>query len=439
MGGGEADPEPTTEPDPMPGSEPESDTAGDPLGGMHDDPGDGMHDDPADGMDDDPLAGSTEDPATEGEADHPVDGAAAGGMDDAPIDEEEVDSAGTEDPLAGMEGGSATEPQEQSEYAGTDGGIERASPGTVPSGEADNAGSGGGIVATVLSVPAAIIGALIAVPAAVLRKLVSLPAAAIGAIPTFGIPAAVGESRAVLGSDWYSDEVAVMARYAWLGRLVLAAVVWPMAALALPGATLVPSASVWTLAVLAIAVLVSHVGYDLLLSIGAELEPGCHGGAAIDPPLRGLALLVVTYAAGIGLAVGAIWRTDGLSAPLLGDEPIGALPAGIVGAPEWALAAVFGVCIVVFSLTGLLSAALTLPWSDRYDRHYRVLPGLWQAPLSIAVGTLCWAALTGGTVGLSGRELGTVQLVIATGGLPIVSAIYLVRRKLETPDPQPAW
>jgi hypothetical protein len=67
-----------------------------------------------------------------------------------------------------------------------------------------------------------------------------------------------------------------------------------------------------------------------------------------------------------------------------------------------------------------------------------VLPGLWQAPLSIAIATLCWGAL-GGTLWVFGRQLGLVHFAIAAGCLPIVSAIYLVRRKLESPDPKPAW
>jgi hypothetical protein len=351
------------------------------------------------------------------------------------------------DPLAGPGGDGSAAPEaepdpeaagEDGEYAGTDGGIERAAPGAVPADESGD-GGGSGIVATLLSAPAALVGAVVAIPAAILAWIAALPRTILGAIPTFGIPAAIGEARVLLGSEWYSDEVATMARYAWLGRVALAAVVWAVGALVMPGATLVPSATVGSLSVVVIAVLLSHVGYDLLLSVGAELEPGCHGGASADPPLRGVALFVVTYALGVGVAVGTIWRTESLAAPLLGDRPIGALPDGVVSAPEPALAAVAGLLLVIVSLLGLLSAALTLPWSDRYDRHYHVLPGLWQAPLSIVLGVLALAVLTGGTLPLLGRQLGLLQLGLAAGGLPIVAAFYLVRRALESPDPQPAW
>jgi curved DNA-binding protein CbpA len=380
----------------------------------------------------DPLAGpgsGVSDPS--GEPQDPM-GGTASGIGGAP-DESPDSTAG--DPQAGTGGEPVADSGADPGYAGTDGGVETPASGAVagqPTGATDDSG---GIIAAMLSVPAAIV----ALPYVLLARLLAVPSAVIAAIPTFGIPGAIGETRLLLGSDWYSEEVAVMARYAWLGRLLLAGVAWPLFAVGLPGATLVPSASSGTLAAIVIVLGLAHLGYDLLLSIGAELEPGCHGGAAIDPPLRGLCLLVVTYAAGVGLAAGAIWRTEALSDAVRGDTPIESLPATVLDVPEPTLAAVLGIVLVVGSLLGLLSAALTLPWSDRYDRHYHVLPGLWQAPLSIAVTALLWSIATGGSITVMGSALGVTELAIVAGGMPIVAALYLVRRRIETPNPQPAW
>jgi len=395
-----------------------------------------------------PGAGDSTDSGSFSEAGGSGSGSSMSGMDEEPMGTgggtaggtTTGDSTASGDPLAGMGGGMAADSEADSEYAGTDGGVETAATGGIAGGgTTGSADSGGGIVATILSAPAALVAWLVALPRAAVARLVALPYAIVAAIPTFGIPEAIGESRLVFGSDWYGDEVAVMARYAWLGRLLLAAVAWPLVAFGLPGATLVPSASTGTLGALVIVLVLSHLGYDLLLSVGAELEPGCHGGAKIDPPLRGLGALVGAYLVGAGLAGGALWRADSLAAPLTGDRAIGALPGAVIDTPEPAVAATIGALLVVVSLLGLLSAALTLPWSDRYDRHYHVLPGLWQVPLSLAVVVLGWSGLTGGSVSLAGVELGILHLGAGTAALPIVAALYLVRRRLESPNPQPAW
>lgn len=274
----------------------------------------------------------------------------------------------------------------------------------------------------------------------IVAPVLAVPGAITAAVPLSNISGAIGALHATAGDDYRTEEVEQMAAYAWVGRIVIAAVVWVPLALLAPDTGIIPGATGSAVGVAVLSMTVSFLLYDLLLRYGADLTPGCHGPMSTAPPVRGVGGLVVLYLTGL-IAVGAaVFDAPALRSFTTSSVTLSAIETTVRTAPYHTGLAVIGAGIAAASFSTLAVVWWYLPWSDRFDRGYRVLPGWWQLPVPVAGLLLVWA-VAGGTatvpvldVGVgSGAALGVV------GALPVVAVLYLVWRTLREPDTTTTW
>lgn len=271
------------------------------------------------------------------------------------------------------------------------------------------------------------------------RRLVApvlaLPALLTASVPTPDIGGAVSSLRATVGSSYRSDAAGQMATYAWIGRGLIAGALWVLLSTIAPGTAIVPTADGTAVGLLALSIGLSVLCYDLALALGANVEPGCHGPVSQEPPVGCIVGLVVLYLGGLTAVSIAVLDAPVLRTGFEGGVTVAAIDNVLRAAPYHAVLAVIGGLTAAITVCALGIVWWHLPWSDRFDSGYRLLPGLWQLPVPLAVLLLTWG-VAGGTAELPLFAV-TIGLRVAVGVavlLPFVAVAYLGWRSVREPD-----
>lgn len=265
--------------------------------------------------------------------------------------------------------------------------------------------------------------------------VLALPALITASVPTPDIGGAVSSLRATVGSGYRSDAAGQMATYAWIGRGLIAGALWVLLLTIAPGTAIVPTADGTAVGLLALSIGLSVLWYDLALAFGANVEPGCHGPVSQEPPVGGIVGLVVLYLGGLTAVSIAVVDAPVLRTGFEGGVTVAAIENVLRAAPYHAVLAVIGGLTAAITVCALGVVWWHLPWSDRFDSGYRLLPGLWQLPVPLAVLLLTWG-VAGGTAELPQFAV-TIGLRVAVGVavlLPFVAVAYLGWRSVREPD-----